>query len=65
MILVDGEQVPWREGMTVTSLLREKPDAHQFAVVRIDSRYVSRPDFDTFVIPDGAVIWLIPMIAGG
>ena len=65
MILLNGEQIPWRRGMTVATLLREKTDAQQVAVVRLDNKYVCRPDFDTCVIPDEAEIWLIPMISGG
>jgi len=65
VITLDGEQRPWRSGMTVSHLLQEIADAHQYAVVRVNDRYVSRPSFDTYVIPDRAEIFLIPMIAGG
>lgn len=65
MITLDGEQRPWHSGMTVSQLLQEITDGHQYAVVRINDRYVSRPSFDTHVIPDQAEILLIPMIAGG
>ena len=65
MITLDGEQMPWQKGMTVSHLLQEIADAHQYAVIRVNGRYVSRPSFDTHVIPDNAEIYLIPMIAGG
>ncbi len=65
MITLDDEQMPWQSGMTVSHLLQEMVDAHQYAVIRINDRYVSRPSFDTYLIPDNAEIYLIPMIAGG
>ncbi len=65
MITLDGEQMPWQHGMTVSDLLQEMTQAHQFAVIRVNGRYVSRPNFSTYVIPDKAEIYIIPMIAGG
>jgi len=65
VITLDGEQRPWQSGMTVSQLLQEIADGHQYAVIRVNGRYVSRPSFDTTVIPDDAEIYLIPMIAGG
>ncbi len=65
MITLDGEQRPWHSGMTVSHLLQAVDDAHHYAVIRVNDRYVSRPSFDTYVIPDQAEIFLIPMIAGG
>lgn len=55
----------WYDGMTVTDLLASVPDGDQYAVIRVNGRYVSRPEFKTYTIPDNAEIRLIPMIAGG
>ena len=65
MIRLNDEILPWHEGMTVADLLQGVPDAHHCAVVKINARYVSEPNFDTYQIPDEAEIYLIPMIAGG
>jgi thiamine biosynthesis protein ThiS len=65
VITLDGEQMPWQCGMTVSHLLQEIADNHPYAVIKVNGRYVSRPSFDTHVIPDDAEIYLIPMIAGG
>ncbi|MBW2094258.1 MAG: sulfur carrier protein ThiS [Deltaproteobacteria bacterium] len=64
MIRVDGRQVPWHEGMTVSTLLAEV-DAHFYAVVRLNGKLVSRPNFETTLVPDNAEVILLPMIAGG
>jgi sulfur carrier protein ThiS len=65
VIKVSDKTVAWHEGMTIKDLLKEIEDDHPYAVVRINARYVSRPDFDRTTIPDNADVFLIPMIAGG
>ncbi len=65
MVLVEGRQFDWREGMTVADLLREVGDPYPYAVVRIRDRVVSRPDFETVTVPRGSEVHLIPLIAGG
>ena len=65
MITVNGEQHPWNKGMTVADLLENLCETHNYAVVRINDKHVSRPYFDTFLVPDNSDIFLLPMIAGG
>ena len=65
MITLGDEKRPWSEGMTVADLLSEIEDGNTYAVVRVNEDYVSRPNFGNTLIPDGAQIYLIPMIAGG
>lgn len=65
MIRVSGKQLHWRQGMTIADLLEEMEDTNPYAVVRVNDKYVSRPDFEETIIPDDAEVLLIPMIAGG
>lgn len=65
MIRVNGQPRPWQEGMTVSDLLETVENARFYAVVRIDGDTVSKPHFAETRIPDGAEVYLIPMIAGG
>ena len=65
MIEVNDQKIAWREGMTITDLLDEIGDSHPYAVVRVDEKYVSRPNFDKTTIPENAKVFLIPMIVGG
>jgi len=64
VIRVGGKEHPWRPGLTVAALLAEL-SGPECPVVRIDQTYVSRPHFDHTLVPDGADVFLIPMIAGG
>jgi thiamine biosynthesis protein ThiS len=65
VITVGGRQLPWSEGMTIADILADLDDGNQYAVVRVNDQYVSRPNFGKTRVPDGAQVFLIPMIAGG
>ncbi len=65
MILVGGEQMDWHEGMTIAHVLRAMANGHQYAVVKLNGKPVSKPYFETTPVPDGAEIVPLPMIAGG
>lgn len=65
MITVGEEKIPWQAGMTVAQVLEALNDGHSYAVVRINGKLVSRPNFENTPVPDNAQIILIPMIAGG
>jgi len=65
VIRVGKDQVPWHEGMTVASLLRHRDDGHMYAVVRLNGKLISKPKFETTLIPDNSEVILIPMVAGG
>lgn len=65
MITVDGKKMVWQEGMCVADLLQKIDAKHPYAVVKLNGRYISMPNFKTTPIPDQSEIYLIPMIAGG
>jgi thiamine biosynthesis protein ThiS len=65
MIRVNEKNVTWREGMTVTDLLKVLGDSDHYVVVRINDKHVSRPFFEKTTIPDKSDVFLIPMIVGG
>jgi len=65
MIKVGKRVFPWREGMTVSDLLRDLGDPYPYPVVRIKEKTISRPHFDETLIPDNSEVFLIPTIAGG
>ena len=64
MITVNDEKVAWQKNMTVTDLLNGLEDAHPYAVVRVNDKYVSKPHFDDVEIPDNAEIYLEGMLQG-
>ncbi len=65
MITVGDEKIPWQEGMTVAQVLEELHDGHFYAVVRLNGKLISRPNFEKTPVPDRAEFIPVPMIAGG
>jgi len=65
MIEVDGKKIFWSEGMTLAALVKQMDQTRVCAVVRLNGKLISSPDFDRTVIPDTAVIQLLPLVAGG
>ena len=65
MIDVDERKVPWDETMTIASLLQTLENVKFCAVVRLNGRLVSSPEFERTRVPDNAIIQLLPLVAGG
>lgn len=65
MVKVGGQNIPWYEKMTVADLLNDINDPYNYVVVRINNKYISRPDFKKTLVPNNCQVFLIPMISGG
>jgi thiamine biosynthesis protein ThiS len=65
MITVGEEKIPWKAGMTVAQVMEAIEDGHKYAVVRLNGKPVSRPNFDKTPVPDESEVIPIPMVAGG
>jgi len=65
MILVNDKKMTWNKGMTVHDMFEEIEDAHLYTVIRLNGKLVSRLNFKKTSIPENAVIYILPLIAGG
>jgi len=65
VVKVGGKNIPWYKKMTVADLLNDINDPYKYVVVRINKKYISRPDFNKTLVPDNSEVFLIPMISGG
>jgi len=65
VVKVGGKNIFWYEKMTVADLLNDINDPYNYVVVRINKKYISRPDFKKTLVPDNSEVFLIPMISGG
>ena len=50
MISVDDKSHPWRESMTVSDLLKDLDDQYPYVVVRVNNKYISKPNFEKALI---------------
>ena len=65
MINVNGEKHSWYEGMMVADLILSLSNSYNYPVIRINDQYVSKPNFETTMLPDNSDVFLLPMISGG
>ncbi len=65
MIVVNGEQMEWRPGLTVADILKIRNYIFRMLVVQVNGELVKRGAYDRAVVPDGANVEVIHMISGG
>ena len=66
MIHVNGDEMPWREGMSVQDVLDAKNFTFRMIAVWINDEPVERAGgYTAAIIPDGADVEVIHMISGG
>ena len=64
-ITVNGNQIEFVEGETITQLLKRMNFIFPLIVVKIDGELVKKPDFGSTRFSDGASIQMIHLISGG
>ncbi len=65
MITVNGDQMPYRPGMTVQDILDERKYIFRMLAVSVNGQIVARKDYKTTQVPDEADVQVIHMISGG
>jgi thiamine biosynthesis protein ThiS len=65
MITVNGDALPWHEGMTVRDVLTARNYTFRMLVVRVNGTVIPKTSFDSAVIPDNALVDVIHLISGG
>jgi thiamine biosynthesis protein ThiS len=59
------DNIEWREGITVSDLLGHLNYTYHQIIVKVNGELVRRESYDTYVVPDGADVKAIHLIAGG
>jgi sulfur carrier protein len=65
MISVNEEPLDWHPGMTVRDILRARNYRFPMLIIHVDDALITKGDYDTATIPDGAVVKVIHLISGG
>ena len=65
MVYIKGKKILWHQGMTVEDVLKALNDSYPYVVVRINDTHISRPDFETYLVPDHSEVFPLPLITGG
>ena len=65
MIVVNGETMQWREGLTIADILKIRNYIFRMLVIQVNGELVKRGTYETATVPDGADVEVIHMISGG
>jgi len=64
-ITVNGNSVPWTDGLTVSQLLQQMKFTFRMLVVKVDGQLIKKELYDETLIPEGATVQVIHLISGG
>ena len=65
MIKVNGTEHPWRQGLNITELLKEKNYVYHAIIVRLNEKFVPPEEYQAAMISDGDNVEAIHLITGG
>lgn len=65
MITVNGDPFPWREGLTVGDVMKEKNFKFRLVSVWVNDNVIDKERYAEARIPDGADVQVIHNISGG
>jgi sulfur carrier protein len=64
-ITVNQETIDWEENLTIDRVLKIMNYTFKMIVVKVNGELVKKEDYDTKIIPEGAEVQIIHLIAGG
>ena len=64
-LTVNGEPHPWRDGLTVEALLKEKTFSFPLKVIFVNQRLVKKGELASTLLQDGDVVEVVHLIGGG
>ena len=64
-LVVNGDPLDWREGMTVRDVLRAKNYVFKLIIVTVNGTLVPRGSYDEAPVPAGADVKVVHLISGG
>lgn len=65
MIRVNGEDFAWEEGLTVLRILERKRYIFPLLIVSVGEDLISKADYATTPVPDGAEVKVVHLLSGG
>jgi sulfur carrier protein len=64
-IVINGDEHPWRDGLTVAQLMAEKKFSFPLKTVFVNGRRIPKVEQDSLQLSDGDQIEVIHMMSGG
>jgi thiamine biosynthesis protein ThiS len=65
MITINNKKIKWYNGITIHEILKKINNGNYFAVVNLNGKLISKPNFFKTEVSDNSNILTLPLIAGG
>ena len=65
MITAKGRPLEWNDNLTVQDVLRQLGFSNRLVYIRVNGERISRRHWDTYRIPDEAMVDVLPVVLGG
>jgi sulfur carrier protein len=65
MIMVNGREFHYEEGLTVANLLQKKGYTFRMITVKINGNVIKKDEYETTLINDGDNVQILHHVAGG
>lgn len=65
MLLVNGREVSYEEGMTIKDLLERCMYTFPLIIVRVNGEFVKKEEYTTYHLRDGDTVQVLHMMGGG
>ena len=65
MLIVNGKEMEWKEGMTVADVITKLDPAIPFVFARVNGKVISKDEHEGYVLEDGSQVEIVSVIAGG
>jgi sulfur carrier protein len=65
MLTVNGKDMEWHEGMTISEVIDRLDPSIPMVFVRVDGKIISRKEYESFRLEDESRVDVVTVISGG
>ncbi|MFC2167026.1 sulfur carrier protein ThiS [Acidobacteriota bacterium] len=64
-VIVNGRIVEWEDQMSIQRLLEKIKFSHRIFIVKMNNKIIKKELYLTQIVPENAVLTILPLVAGG
>lgn len=64
-ITVNGHLIDWQPDLSIRKLLQIMNYTFPLIVIKVNGKLVPKADYDSFLVPEGAEVFVIHLMSGG
>ncbi len=64
-ITVNGHLIDWQPDLSIRKLLQIMNYTFPLIVIKVNGKLVTKAEYDSFLVPEGAEVFVIHLMSGG